>query len=153
MNAVPQQVFAFRPMSKSDVAAIMPLERVLYSFPWTPGNFSDSLNAGYSCWVCEFGSELVGYAVLMLGAGEAHVLNLAIGLDWQRQGLGRRFLQHLIKVAREYHAEMMFLEVRPSNLGARRLYEDVGFNEMATRRGYYPAHDGREDAILMGLTL
>lgn len=153
MNAVPEPVFSFRPMNKADVAAIMPLERVLYTFPWTPGNFTDSLNAGYSCWVCEFGSVLVGYAVLMLGAGEAHVLNIAIGQDWQRQGIGRRFLQHLIKVAREYHADMMFLEVRPSNLAARRLYEDIGFNEMATRRGYYPAHDGREDAILMGLVL
>lgn len=153
MSAVPESVFSFRPMNKADVAEIMPLERVLYTFPWTQGNFTDSLHAGYSCWVCEFGSVLVGYAVLMLGAGEAHVLNIAIGQDWQRQGLGRRFLQHLIKVAREYHADMMFLEVRPSNRVARRLYEDIGFNEMATRRAYYPAHDGREDAILMGLSL
>jgi len=153
MSAVPEQIFSFRPMNKSDVAAIMPLERALYIFPWTPGNFTDSLNAGYSCWVYEFGSIMVGYAVLMLGAGEAHVLNIAIAKDWQRQGLGRRLLQYLIKVAREYRAEMMFLEVRPSNIGALRLYEDVGFNEMATRRGYYPAHDGREDAILMGLSL
>lgn len=153
MSAVPEQLFTFRPMRKVDVAAIMPLERALYPFPWTPGNFTDSLNAGYSCWVCEFGSILVGYAILMLGAGEAHVLNIAIGEDWQRQGLGRRFMQHLIKVAREYNAEMMFLEVRPSNVSARRLYEDIGFNEMATRRAYYPAHKGREDAILMGLAL
>ena len=153
MSAVPEQIFSFRPMNKSDVAAIMPLERALYIFPWTPGNFTDSMNAGYSCWVYEFGSIMVGYAVLMLGAGEAHVLNIAIAKDWQRQGLGRRLLQYLIKVAREYRAEMMFLEVRPSNIGALRLYEDVGFNEMATRRGYYPAHDGREDAILMGLSL
>ena len=103
--------------------------------------------------VCEFGSIFVGYAVLMLGAGEAHVLNIAIAQDWQRQGLGRRLLQHLIKVAREYRAEMMFLEVRPSNTNALRLYENIGFNEIATRRGYYPAHDGHEDAILMGLAL
>ena len=153
MSAVPQQIFTYRPMNKADVAAIMPLEHALYPFPWTPGNFTDSLHAGYSCWVCEFGSILAGYAVLMLGAGEAHVLNIAIGPDWQRQGLGRRFLQHLIKVAREYRAEMMFLEVRPSNVSARRLYEDIGFNEMATRRDYYPSHKGREDAILMGLVL
>ena len=153
MSAVPQQIFTYRPMNKADVAAIMPLEHALYPFPWTPGNFTDSLHAGYSCWVCEFGSILAGYAILMLGAGEAHVLNIAIGQDWQRQGLGRRFMQHLIKVAREYRAEMMFLEVRPSNASARHLYEDIGFNEMATRRGYYPSHKGREDAILMGLVL
>ena len=153
MNAVPEPIFTFRPMMKSDVEAIMALERVLYTFPWTPGNFTDSLSAGYSCWVYEFGSIMVGYAALMLAAGEAHVLNIAIGPDWQRQGLGRRFLQHLIKISREYHAEMMFLEVRPSNISALRLYHDIGFNEIATRRGYYPALDGREDAILMGLTL
>lgn len=153
MSARPEQIFTFRPMCEDDVEAIMSLERALYPFPWTPGNFTDSLRAGYSCWVYEFGSIVVGYAVLMLAAGEAHVLNIAIGPDWQRQGLGRRLLQHLIKVSREYHADMMFLEVRPSNKGALRLYEDIGFNEMATRRGYYPAHDGREDAILMGLVL
>lgn len=153
MSAVPNQIFSLRPMHRSDVATIMPLERVLYPFPWTTGNFTDSLNAGYSCWVCEFGSILVGYAVLMLGAGEAQVLNIAIAKDWQRQGLGRRLLQHLIKVAREYRAETMLLEVRPSNWGARHLYEEIGFNEITTRRGYYPAHQGREDAILMGLAL
>lgn len=153
MSAVLSQAFSFRPMNKQDVATIMPIERALYAYPWTPGNFSDSLNAGYSCWMLEFGSITVGYAVLMLAAGEAHVLNIAIAQDWQRQGLGRRLMQYLIKVAREYRAEMMFLEVRPSNLSARRLYEDIGFNEIATRRAYYPAHDGREDALLMGLAL
>ena len=79
--------------------------------------------------------------------------SLATHPHWQRQGLGRRLMQHLIKVAREYRAQMMFLEVRPSNVSARRLYEDIGFNEIATRRAYYPAHDGREDALLMGLAL
>lgn len=153
MSAVLDTAFSFRPMRPEDVDAIMGLERALYAFPWSQGNFQDSLKAGYSCWVVEFGSHLVGYGVLMLGAGEAHVLNVAIGVDWQRQGMGRRLMQHLIKVAREYRAEMMFLEVRPSNLGARALYDDIGFAEIATRRHYYPAHDGREDAILMGLAL
>lgn len=153
MSAVLDTAFSFRPMRPEDVDAIMALERALYPFPWTPGNFRDSLKAGYSCWVVEFGSHLVGYGVLMLAAGEAHVLNVAIGADWQRQGLGRRLMQYLIKVAREYAAEMMFLEVRPSNRAARALYEDIGFAEIATRRHYYPAHDGREDALLMGLAL
>ena len=153
MSAVPSPVFSFRPMSKEDVDAVMALENTLYAFPWTPGNFRDSLNAGYSCWVYEFGSHLVGYAVMMLGAGEAHVLNIAIGVEWQRQGLGRRLMQYLIQVAREYRAEMMFLEVRPSNLAAQRLYEDIGFNEIATRKHYYLSHGGREDAILMGMAL
>lgn len=153
MNTLLSQAFSFRPMHKTDVQNIMPLERVLYDYPWTPGNFTDSLNAGHSCWVYEFGSILVGYAVLMLAADEAHVLNVAIAQDWQRQGLGRRLMQHLIWVARDYHAQMMFLEVRPSNRGARHLYEALGFNEIATRKAYYPARGGREDALLMGLSL
>lgn len=153
MSAVLDTAFSYRPMRPEDIDAIIDMERALYSFPWTPGNFRDSLKAGYSCWVVEFGSHLVGYAVLMLAAGEAHVLNVAIGAAWQRQGLGRRLMQFLIKVAREYRAEMMFLEVRPSNVAARALYEDLGFAEIATRRHYYPAHDGREDALMMGLSL
>jgi ribosomal-protein-alanine N-acetyltransferase len=153
MSAVLDHAFSFRPMNKQDVTTIMALEHVLYPYPWTPGNFTDSLNAGYSCWICEFGSIVVGYAVLMLAVDEAHVLNIAIDQEWQRQGLGRRLMQHLIKVAREYRAQMMFLEVRPSNVSARRLYDDIGFNEIATRRAYYPAHDGREDALLLGLAL
>lgn len=153
MSAVPETDFRFRPMRAEDVGAIMELERVLYAYPWTPGNFHDSLKAGYSCWVLEYASHLAGYAVMMLAAGEAHLLNVAIGEAWQRQGLGRRLVQHLIRVARDYHAETLFLEVRPSNRAARNLYEEIGFSEMATRRHYYPAHGGREDAILMGLAL
>lgn len=153
MSAVLEPGVAFRPMRPGDIEPIMALEREVYSFPWTPGNFHDSLKAGYSCWVLEIGSYIVGYGVMMLAAGEAHLLNIAVGAQWQRQGLGRRLLQHLIRVAREYHAEMLFLEVRPSNRAARALYDDIGFSEIATRRHYYPAHDGREDAILMGLSL
>jgi ribosomal-protein-alanine N-acetyltransferase len=140
-------------MRADDVAAVMAIERDLYPFPWTEGNFRDSLNAGYNCWVCAFGPHAIGYAVMMLAAGEAHVLNIAIARDWQRQGLGGKFMQHLIKLARGYGATEIFLEVRPSNAAARRLYHGMGFNEIATRRNYYPSHGGREDAILMAMAL
>lgn len=153
MSAVLQDAPTFRPMRREDLDAVMRIERALYPFPWTEGNFRDSLNAGYSCWVCGFGQQVIGYAVMMLAAGEAHVLNIAVSRDWQRQGLGSRFLQHLIGLAREYGATEIFLEVRPSNTAARRLYHGMGFNEIATRRNYYPAHGGREDAILMAMAL
>jgi ribosomal-protein-alanine N-acetyltransferase len=90
---------------------------------------------------------------MMLAAGEAHLLNLGIAHDWQSQGLGRKFLRHLIEVARVDRADMMFLEVRPSNAKAIQLYLSEGFNEIGMRRNYYPAASGREDAILMGLSL
>jgi ribosomal-protein-alanine N-acetyltransferase len=153
MSAVLQTEPNFRPMQKEDLDAVMAIESQIYPFPWSQGNFSDSLDAGYSCWVYDFCGYVVGYAVMMLAAGEAHLLNVGIGREWQRQGMGRRVVQHMIAVAREYRADIMFLEVRPSNIPARRLYEDIGFNEMGLRKKYYPAENGREDAILMGLQL
>lgn len=153
MSAVPKEQAAFRPMRGEDVARVMAIERDLYPFPWSEGNFRDSLKAGYSCWVCECAGELVGYGVMMLAADEAHVLNLAIAREWQGRGLGSRLMRHLLALAKSYGAREVFLEVRPSNVVARRLYAGMGFNEIATRRNYYPAHGGREDAILMAKTL
>ncbi len=153
MSAVPRDATVFRPMGRDDLAQVMAIERDLYPFPWSEGHFRDSLNAGYSCWVCASDGEVVGYAVMMLAADEAHVLNIAIARPWQGRGLGRRLMQHLIGLARGYGAREIFLEVRPSNTVARRLYHDMGFNEIARRRGYYPAQGGREDAILMAKTL
>jgi len=140
-------------MQHEDIAAIMEVEREIYPYPWTLGNFADSLYAGYSCWVTEVGRDLAGYAVLMLVPPEAHLLNIGIAAHWQRKGLGRKFLAHLIKTARAYHAKTIFLEVRPSNTAAHKLYTAAGFNEVAIRRGYYPMDNGREDAILMALVL
>lgn len=153
MSAVLKDTPSFRPMCLEDLDKVMASELKIYSHPWTLGNFRDSLNAGYSCWVYEYGESLIGYGLVMLAAGEAHLLNVGVAKEWQRQGMGRKLMQHLIKVAREYQAEFMFLEVRPSNIPAIRLYEDIGFNEMAIRKNYYPAHNGREDAVLMGMTL
>lgn len=153
MSAVLNQISRFRPMSFNDLEAVAAIEQTIYSFPWSLGNFRDSLHAGYSCWINEIDGEVVGYAVMMLAAGEAQLLNLGIAGPWQRLGLGRRFLQNMIKVARDYRASSMLLEVRPSNMAARRLYLDTGFQETALRKHYYPAHDGREDAVLMELPL
>ena len=149
MNAVPKELSTIRPMNEDDLPGIIALERDIYPFPWTLGNFRDSLNAGYSCWVYERESHLVGYAVMMVAAGEAHLLNLGIARAWQRQGLGRRFMHHLFRVAQDHHATSMFLEVRPSNVPAQRLYHSLGFHAIAVRKKYYPAEHGREDAIMM----
>lgn len=140
-------------MQRADLDSVMAIEPTIYPYPWSRGNFSDSLNAGYSCWVLEEGRQIIGYAVLMLVLDEAHLLNISIAASHQRQGLGRALLQHMLHTARGHGALNIFLEVRPSNQAALRLYEDTGFNEMAIRRNYYPARDGREDAILMGLAL
>ena len=153
MSAQLQEVVSIRPMCLEDVEAVVAIEYEIYPFPWAYGNFRDSLNAGYSCWVYELSGLVIGYSVMMVAVGEAHLLNLGIAPDWQGRGLGRRFLHQLINLAREYHADIMLLEVRPSNVAARRLYLSTGFSEIAVRKKYYPAEEGREDAVLMELSL
>lgn len=153
MSAVLSPAPAFRPMHAADLEAVLSIERGIYSHPWTLGHFRDSLHAGYSCWVVECGGHFAGYGVLMLGVGEAHLLNLSVAADWQGQGLGRSLLHHFIALAQACEAHRMLLEVRPSNEAARWLYADTGFRELYVRRDYYPAQAGREDAILMVLDL
>jgi ribosomal-protein-alanine N-acetyltransferase len=145
--------YQFRPMTEADLDAIMEIEPHIYSHPWSRGNFSDSLVSGYSAWVLLDGAKIIGYALMMMVLDEAHLLNLSVAKAYQKQGLGRLLLEHMIAIAKKHAAANMFLEVRPSNISAIALYENIGFNEMAVRRGYYPAHNGREDAVLMGLAL
>ncbi|MSP86307.1 MAG: ribosomal-protein-alanine N-acetyltransferase [Methylotenera sp.] len=140
-------------MQLDDLDAIMSIEPYIYPYPWTRGNFSDSLSAGYSAWVLLRNEIIIGYALVMMVLDEAHLLNLSVTKAHQKQGLGRRLLEHMIQIAKSNQATNMFLEVRLSNVSAIALYENMGFNEMAIRRGYYPAKNGREDAVLMGLAL
>ena len=143
-----------RPMRDADVDAVMAVELRAYPFPWTPGIFRDCLRAGYPMWVQEQGGQLVGYAVLSIAAGEAHLLNLCTAPGYEGRGLARRLLQALLRVARGGGAQRVFLEVRPSNPAAVALYHDEGFNEIGRRPRYYPAHNGgREDAIVMAMEL
>jgi len=136
-----------------DLPWIAALERDLYAFPWSQGNFRDSLMAGYDCWVACEGDEVIGYAILMVALDEAHLLNFAVAASRHRRGIGREFLTHLIGVARAKAVEVIYLEVRPSNTIARHLYRTMGFQQIAIRPNYYPAPGGREDALFLGLTL
>lgn len=153
MNARLTPAWALRPMRYGDLSEVMAIERAVYDFPWSEGNFRDALAAGYSCWVAEEGGTLLAYAVMMVALDEAHLLNIAVAPGWQRRGLGRRLADHMLALARAHGARTAFLEVRPSNLPARRFYDVLGFDEIATRRHYYPARDGREDAIVMAKAL
>lgn len=153
MSAQLRPQYAFFPMQEGDLDAVMNIEPTIYSHPWSRGNFADSLNAGHSAWVLKLGNEIIGYTLMMLVLDEAHLLNISVAKHMQKQGWGRVLLEFMCEKARHYKAAHMFLEVRPSNVDAIALYENMGFNEMAVRRGYYPAKEGREDAILMGLAL
>lgn len=140
-------------MTMDDLDLVMHIEPTLYSHPWTLGNFKDSLQAGHSAWVLTLAGEIAGYAVMMLVLDEAHLLNISVAQGAQGQGHGRALLQQMITLARHHQAANMFLEVRVSNTPAIGLYESQGFCEMGLRRNYYPAAQGREDAVLMGLAL
>lgn len=129
------------------------LEKDLYAFPWSAGNFRDSLNAGYDCWAVCHGDALAGYAVLMVALDEAHLLNIAVAPEWQQQGIGRAFLGYMVEVAKQAGCGIVYLEVRPSNHPARHLYRSMGFQQIAIRPNYYPTPAGREDALFLGLTL
>jgi ribosomal-protein-alanine N-acetyltransferase len=140
-------------MRMADMPEIAALEKSLYEFPWSIGNFRDSLTAGYDCWVATHGEAVISYAILMVALDEAHLLNFAVAGEWHNQGVGREFLKHMIEVARLAGAQIVYLEVRPSNLAARHLYRKMGFQQIAIRPDYYPAISGREDALFLGLSL
>jgi len=158
MNTMLKMQYEFRPMRIDDLDMVMMIEPLIYPYPWSRGNFSDSLNSGYSAWVLMSNETIIGYALVMMVLDESHLLNLSIAKDFQKQGLGRLLLEYMIQIAKDHQAVNMFLEVRSSNISAIALYENMGFNEMAIRRNYYPADpksfkSGREDAVLMGLAL
>jgi ribosomal-protein-alanine N-acetyltransferase len=153
MSAVLKPVPALAPMREADLAAVMAIEDAIYSHPWTRGNFADSLAAGYECRTWRMNEELLGYFVLMVAAGEAHLLNLSVAPAHQRRGHGATLLREASAIARSRGARGIFLEVRPSNAGAQALYTRFGFRKIAVRRGYYPAHAGREDALVLTLAL
>jgi [ribosomal protein S18]-alanine N-acetyltransferase len=153
MVAVIKPVIQVRAMRAEDLAMVSAMENISYDFPWSAGIFADCVKAGHPCWVLCVDADIAGYGILSMGAGEAHVLNICIGPDYRGRGLGRHLLGRLLDIARWNGAERAFLEVRPSNPLAKALYESVGFNEIGRRPRYYPAHDGREDAIVMALDL
>lgn len=144
---------ALRAMRESDLEEVLAVEQRAYPFPWTRTIFRDCLAASYPAWVLEQNGCIVGYGLVSVAAEEAHVLNVCTAPEAQGKGLGRRMLRALIQAARGRGARRLFLEVRPSNRHAIALYQDEGFNEIGRRPRYYPAHQGREDAIVMAMEL
>jgi len=142
-----------RPMRTADLERIMGIEKRAYEFPWTLGMFEDCLQVGYCCWVCEGDQILYGYGIMSMGAGECHIFNLCVAPEFHRQGLGRHIMTHLMHLGQRHHADTIFLEVRSSNQAAIGLYLNMGFNEIGLRRAYYPAHRGREDAVMLAKNL
>lgn len=148
--AGPAGGFRVRPMQAVDLDGVMAIEQRIYPFPWTRGNFRDSLEAGYDMPVLEVGGGIVAYAVVMWLPDEVHLLNLSVDQPWQGQGLGAWWLSCLFEDVARRGATGMLLEVRPSNQAAIRLYRRLGFETVGLRKRYYPSfNQTREDAIVM----
>ncbi|MBS1157971.1 MAG: ribosomal protein [Proteobacteria bacterium] len=141
-------VAEFFPMNERDLDSVAKLEASLQAFPWSRGNFADSLEAGYSVWVCRLGGELIGFSVVMSVIDEAHLLNIGVDQRYQGQGYGGRLLRNAMQSAHQGGAAKLFLEVRPSNERAVELYRHFGFRQIGVRKGYYPAAIGREDGLI-----
>jgi [ribosomal protein S18]-alanine N-acetyltransferase len=138
-----------RPMRGLDVAEVVAIERTSYQFPWSEGIFRDCLRVGYVCRVVTVSRQVMAYGVMSFGAGEAHILNLCVGQAYRCRGVGKRLLSALIERATAAGMAEAFLEVRPSNTTAIRLYQSMGFEQVGMRRGYYQAEGGREDAVVL----
>ncbi|MDB5767555.1 MAG: rimI [Collimonas fungivorans] len=157
-NAQPRpglRPLAFAAMRVEDLDEVVAIEKAVYSHPWTHGNFVDSIQSGYQCWVLRDAEQiLLGYFFMMQALDEAHLLNISVRDDVQRQGIGKMLLDQVCMLARRLQMQSVLLEVRPSNTRAIAIYQRYGFAEIGRRRDYYPAAgDKREEAIVMRLPL
>jgi ribosomal-protein-alanine N-acetyltransferase len=134
-----------------DVDRIYEIEKLAYPFPWSRNLFVDCLNAGYTFFGLQMGKDLAGYTIFNWAANEAHLLNICVHPDWQHRGFGSLLLEYTINHVVRQGNRAMFLEVRTSNERAAKLYKNRGFKIIGSRRDYYQAGDGREDAIVMRL--
>lgn len=145
---VPENIIS-KPLTLHDIEAIMHIEQRAYDYPWSAGIFADCLHVGYSSWGLWQGCELLGYCIMSMVVEDAHILNLCIDPDHHGRGYGRQLLEHMLNLAAERKASRVLLEVRPSNISARALYRRLGFMQIGIRRRYYPARNGREDALVL----
>lgn len=145
----------FYRMQASDISDVLAIENDVYPFPWTRGNFLDSINSGYETWILRDASgALNGYFLLMLSVDDAHLLNITVHRDLQGRGIGLILLNKAKAITSEKKLDALLLEVRPSNTRAEKIYQRYGFSRIGVRKGYYPApNNQREDAIVMKLSL
>lgn len=153
MSSVKQELefepVEIRPMYEFDVPVVVAIERAAYQFPWSEGIFRDCLRVGYVCRVIDAGGQSAGYGIMSAGAGEAHILNVCVRDEFRGRGFARKVMLYLLDRARAAGLHEAFLEVRPSNTAAAKLYSSLGFEQVGVRRGYYQATAGREDAAVL----
>lgn len=153
MSAVLDHKTYIRTMSEHDIEAVLAIERAAYDFPWSMNIFVECIKAGYVCRVCCSNDQVTGYAIMSLGAGECHIMNVCVCPREQGNGYGSLLMADLLAIAKRANTQIAFLEVRTSNRRAHALYQYLGFNEVGIRKNYYPARQGREDAYVLAKTI
>lgn len=145
--------YSFRLMTEDDLDDVIAIEESVYPFPWTRGIFHDCLSIGYICRVLLYKEKIIAYSIITIAADECHLLTIVVAKDEQGKGYGKKMLDEMVRMAKIGSANAMYLEVRASNKTAIQLYYDSGFNELGVRNNYYPAEEGREDALILALDL
>ena len=143
----------YRLMHLQDVKSVFHIDEDIYPFPWTEGIFEDCIKTGHLCIVNEIDSEIIAYGIVGMIVDESHILNLSVSRAYQGKGYGRELLLYMLELMKRAKAVRALLEVRESNQVAISLYNSLGFEKIGRRKGYYPAENGREDAIVLAKSI
>jgi ribosomal-protein-alanine N-acetyltransferase len=140
-------------LSTADLPRAWQIEKRAHAFPWSEKTFASNQGDRYFNLKLETENEIAAFAITQVVLDEATLFNIAVDPAFQRRGLGRSLLEHLIDELEKRGVITLWLEVRASNVAAIALYESLGFNEATIRKNYYPTAEGREDAIIMALPI
>ena len=152
-NNSPTVSFLIRPFHEPDLDSIVRLEKECYSHPWPTWLFRGALRTGMSCWAMEADHELIGFGIIQIKNSWGHLMNICITQRFRGMGLGKKMTLHLLSEARKHHASISWLEVKPTNPVAIKLYKSLGFRKAKMRKNYYPSRRGRLPAIVMAKKL
>lgn len=152
---LPQESYFLRRMTESDLSFVMEIENLSYPNPWHLSSFKGEIEnrpiSNPYVIIYRPLEKIIGYVIYWHIRNEVQISNIAISPEYRQMGVGEGVLRKVLVDIRQKGAEFVFLEVRPSNLSARRLYEKLGFTMLGLRRGYY--RNPSEDAIVMGKSL
>ncbi len=153
ISTAPHKEIVFQTMTEADLDDILVVENVSHTHPWSIGIFQDCLRVGYYSQILKNGKDIIAYGVMSIAVEEAHIFNVCVSSMYRGKGFGLQMMEHLLEVAKEKNAKSVFLEVRPSNEVAIQLYNKIGFLEVGIRKDYYPAKNGREDALIFAMDI
>lgn len=138
-----------RNIFRSDLEQLLSIERLVQALPWTEHSFNLCFQAGCFGWVIEIDKKIIGFIIISSRQQECHILNLCIDIPYQHQGFGKKLLEQALSEAEKQGLHLVYLEVRRSNAKAIALYKKEGFQVVGERKGYYPAEEGHEDALVL----